>query len=82
MTQSHIEVGIVVERRTSASPWADHRLDAARRAAGAAALAPWTELPGTPERRSFYLGPAVLTAALGRHRAFPREFPAPARPKL
>lgn len=61
MTQSHIEVGIVIERRASASPWADHAWTPLAVLPEPPALAPWTELPGTPERRSFYLGPAVLT---------------------
>lgn len=61
MTQSHIEVGIVVERRASASPWADHAWAPLAVLPEPPPLAPWTELPGTPERRSFYLGPAVLT---------------------
>src|SRR5262245_15865992 len=61
MTQIHIEVGIVVERRAVDSPWIDHAWTPLAVLPEPPALAPWTELPGTPERRSFYLGPATVT---------------------
>lgn len=61
MTQQHLEVGIVVERRAIDSPWADHAWAPLAVLPEPPALAPWTELTGTPERRSFYLGPATLT---------------------
>ncbi len=61
MTQAHIEVGIVVERRAVDSPWIDHAWTPLAVLPEPPSLAPWTELPGTPDRRSFYVGPATLT---------------------
>lgn len=61
MTQQHIEVGIVAERRHIDSPWADHAWAPLAVLPEPPPLAPWTVLAETPERRSVYLGPAVLT---------------------
>ncbi|KRE18093.1 hypothetical protein ASE63_02605 [Bosea sp. Root381] len=61
MPQQHIQVGIVVERHTVDSPWVDHAWAPLAVLPEPPPLAPWTELPGTPERRSFYLGSATLT---------------------
>lgn len=61
MTQIHIEVGIVVERRHIDSPWADHAWAPLAVLPEPPALAPWTPLPSEPDRASYYLGPATLT---------------------
>lgn len=61
MTQQHIEVGIVVERRAVDSPWIDHAWTPLAVLPEPPPLPSWTELPGTPERRSIYLGAATLT---------------------
>ena len=61
MTQQHIEVGIVAERRRIESPWADHAWAPLAVLPEPPELAPWTVLAETPERRSVYLGSAVLT---------------------
>ncbi|HEV2554006.1 MAG TPA: DUF3305 domain-containing protein [Bosea sp. (in: a-proteobacteria)] len=61
MTQQHIEVGIVVERRAIDSPWADHAWAPLAVLPEPPPLAPWTELAGEAGRQQFYLGPATLT---------------------
>jgi hypothetical protein len=61
MTQAHIDVGIVVERRAIDSPWVDHAWSPLAVLPEPPGLAPWTELASEPGRRSVYLGPATLT---------------------
>ncbi len=61
MTQLYHEVGIVVERRTIDSPWADHAWAPIAVLPEPPDLAPWSKLTGTSERQQFYLGPATLT---------------------
>ncbi|MBX9874533.1 MAG: DUF3305 domain-containing protein, partial [Beijerinckiaceae bacterium] len=61
MTQQHIEVGIVIERRAIDSPWADHAWAPLAVLPEPPPLAPWTELSREPGRHQFYLGPATLT---------------------
>jgi hypothetical protein len=61
MTQLHIAVGIVVERRRLDSPWADHAWSPLAVLPEPPPLAPWNALPSEPGRQSFYLGPATLT---------------------
>ncbi len=61
MTQAHIEVGVVVERRRIDSPWADHAWAPRAVLPEPPALAPWTELRRETDRTSYYLGSSVLT---------------------
>ena len=61
MAQQHIAVGIVVERRSVDSPWADHAWAPLAVLPEPPDLAPWTRLASEPDRTSFYLGPATLT---------------------
>lgn len=61
MTQAHIEVGIVVERRAVDSPWIDHAWAPLAVLPEPPPLAPWTQLQTASDRQSFYLGPATLT---------------------
>lgn len=61
MAQLHIDVGIVVERRSIESPWADHAWAPLAVLPEPPGLAPWSELPASPGRQAFYLGSATLT---------------------
>jgi hypothetical protein len=61
MAEQHLEVGIVVERRSIESPWADHAWTPLAVLPEPPALAPWTRLSRESDRASFYLGPATLT---------------------
>lgn len=61
MAQQHIPVGIVVERRSIDSPWAEHAWAPLAVLPEPPDLAPWTTLASEPDRTSYYLGPATLT---------------------
>jgi hypothetical protein len=50
------EIGVIVERRTLKSPWADHAWIPVAVLAGVPAAAPWTVLQETPEATRYYAG--------------------------
>lgn len=55
-----IPVGVVVERSTSASPWADFHWRPVRVLAGVPDTPPWTKLAEDRERATFYAGAAPI----------------------
>jgi uncharacterized protein DUF3305 len=57
---ARIAVGVVVERRKSASPWIDVVWRPTGVLAGAPDAAPWTTLEAGDERASFYAGAAEI----------------------
>jgi hypothetical protein len=57
--ESHA-VGVIVERRRAASPWAEHLWSPLAVLPAPASAAPWTPLDGEGDRRRFYAGPATL----------------------
>ena len=82
MTQQHIEVGIVAERRRIDSPWADHAWAPLAVLPEPPALAPWTVLARNARPPQRLSRPGRADAALGRHRPFPRELPGRPRQAL
>lgn len=58
--QEAVTVGVVVERRKSDSPWADHVWSVSDVLAEAPDAAPWTRLGGNETAERFYLGSAEL----------------------
>lgn len=55
-----IPVGVVVERRTATSPWADYIWQPVAVLPGEPDTKPWTVLKHDSERTSFYAGPAIV----------------------
>jgi hypothetical protein len=55
-----IPVGVVVERRKAASPWADFIWRPVAVLAGLPEAAPWTTLAVEPEVETFYIGSAEI----------------------
>jgi hypothetical protein len=55
-----IRVGVLVERRTAASKWADLTWRAVAVLAGEPAAAPWTAISGSKDATVFYAGTVVL----------------------
>lgn len=56
----HIPVGVLVERRKAASPWADFVWRPIAVLPGLPEAAPWTPLGGDGERATFYAGAGVI----------------------
>jgi hypothetical protein len=55
-----IPIGVVIERRTAESAWADFVWRPAAVLPGVPDAAPWTELDSDPECTRFYAGPARI----------------------
>lgn len=55
-----LTVGVVVERRKAASPWADFIWRPVAVLSGVPETAPWTRLASENDRTSFYAGPAEI----------------------
>ena len=72
MPVEYLKVGVVVERRSSASPWADHGWVPVAVLPDAPDLPPWTSLGKGPDRERFYLGPAEI-ALFGVDTAYFRD---------
>jgi hypothetical protein len=57
---ARLPVGIVAERRTAKSAWADYLWRPVAALAGAPPAAPWTALGGTVDCMNFYIGTAEI----------------------
>jgi hypothetical protein len=55
-----LPIGVVVERRKLASPWADHAWLPVAVLPGVPTTPPWTSLGGDDQRQSYYAGAAEL----------------------